>query len=590
MPRPSVGLTKITRPRVGYAHPRQHLFDRLHNGQHPVVWVSAPTGAGKTTLAASYTALFKLKTLWYEVDAGDADPASFFHYLGLAAKTVAARAAPNLPHLTPEYGFGLPTYSRRFFEQLYLHLKTPAVLVFDSFQELPPRAPVHQCLAEALAVIPEGIRVIFLSRDDHPAEFTRLRANAAMDCLSWKDLRLTEEEAFGIARNLFHGPDDTLPTETIHEIVRRSDGWAAGLVLMLEVNRTRLTAQPDSDRSRELLFDYFASQLFDGANPDLQQLLLTSALLPSMSAPALAFLTGDARAERQLRELFRRNYFVTRVGDAPAAYEYHAMFREFLLERAGQTWTPERLANLRRRAAQALLDSGQAAAAVELLLQSESWSDAVAEILRLAPELVAQGRFQFLHAWLIVLPEAVLASQPWLHYWLAICWMGPDPARAAQCFESAYQAFQRDHDSAGLYLTFADGIQLAWIAGFDLAAMDLWLDRFEQISADHPEPPAVEIEARVLASLLMGPLLPEIGTRAYPRIARSRAGAPRPGPAPAAAWRSAFESRLAFLRPGGFPFLAAAFERARGNPRLRRPAARSAPPVGHGRSGPRARR
>ena len=56
---------------------------------------SAPPGAGKTTLASSYVDARELRHLWFQLDAGDADPATFFHYLGVAA-------GGRLPHLTAE--------------------------------------------------------------------------------------------------------------------------------------------------------------------------------------------------------------------------------------------------------------------------------------------------------------------------------------------------------------------------------------------------------------------------------------------------------------------------------------------------------
>ena len=95
----------------------------------------APPGAGKTSLIASYLAARRLSNLWYQVDAGDADIASFFYYLGQAAP----RRRRSLPLLTPEYRQGLAIFTRRFFRELYSRLKTPFVLVFDNYQEVAGR-------------------------------------------------------------------------------------------------------------------------------------------------------------------------------------------------------------------------------------------------------------------------------------------------------------------------------------------------------------------------------------------------------------------------------------------------------------------
>ena len=81
-------LAKLSRPRLYDALPRNRLFRLLDEARPSVIWVAAPPGAGKTTLVASYLESRKLPGIWYQVDSGDADPATFFYYLGLAASSL----------------------------------------------------------------------------------------------------------------------------------------------------------------------------------------------------------------------------------------------------------------------------------------------------------------------------------------------------------------------------------------------------------------------------------------------------------------------------------------------------------------------
>ena len=97
-------IAKVTRPIPTGVYPRKRLFDLLdRKRKYPVIWVSGPPGCGKTTLVTSYLETKESPCLWYQADEGDADPATFFYYLGLAAKKATPRKRKPLPLLTPEY-------------------------------------------------------------------------------------------------------------------------------------------------------------------------------------------------------------------------------------------------------------------------------------------------------------------------------------------------------------------------------------------------------------------------------------------------------------------------------------------------------
>jgi ATP/maltotriose-dependent transcriptional regulator MalT len=76
-------MSKITRPILTEVLPRKRLFSLLDRmRRRPIIWVSGPAGCGKTTVISSYIQTRKIPCLWYQVDEGDADPATFFYYMG----------------------------------------------------------------------------------------------------------------------------------------------------------------------------------------------------------------------------------------------------------------------------------------------------------------------------------------------------------------------------------------------------------------------------------------------------------------------------------------------------------------------------
>jgi ATP/maltotriose-dependent transcriptional regulator MalT len=161
MPKPPAQIAKLSRPRLFDAITRERLFELLDGyRRHPLVWVVALPGAGKTTLVATWLEARKLPGIWYQVDSGDADPATFFYYLRQAEQSRRGhepRRVP-LPSLTPEYLADLPGFTKRFFRELFDRLGSPAVVVLDNFQDADECSALPGIVACAVGEAPRGVQ------------------------------------------------------------------------------------------------------------------------------------------------------------------------------------------------------------------------------------------------------------------------------------------------------------------------------------------------------------------------------------------------------------------------------------------------
>jgi len=453
--RPSAtALAKLSRPHLYGALPRERLFRLIEQYRaHPLIWAGGPPGAGKTTLVASYLESQSLSGIWYRIDGGDADPASFFHHLGLAAAQVSATGKP-LPHLRAEYLPDLASFSRRFFRDLYAQLPHPAIVVFDDCQQVPLDSAFHGIVSDTAQEIPDGVNVVVLSRGEPPAAYSRLLANRTMALLDWNDLRLTRDETRAIAASV---SKDNVVLDTVY---RQSDGWAAGLTLMLErLRRDGSIGERLDARMREATFDYFGSEIVDRETAEHRHILLSTALLPWMTGEMAQRVSGSADAGELLQGFCQRQLFTDSRPGKPAAYRYHDLFRAYLLARAEAAYTPGEWRRLQSTAAEVLKCNNEPEEAFALYVCTEDWDRAAELIVEHAARLLAQGRAEMLRRWIECLPDG-LQGTPWLAYWHAVALMAVDRGEAHAALERAWKGFRDTSDETGQVLTAAAELEI----------------------------------------------------------------------------------------------------------------------------------
>ena len=436
-------LAKLAPPKLANIYPRKRLFEQLDDAHKDcnVIWVSAPGGAGKTSLAASWTTSRKLPKLWYQVDNGDVDIASFFYHLGVGIQHYAPRYKKPLPLLTFEYLQDIPTFARNFFRELFRRLKQHAVLVFDNYQNSPQDSLLHDMLNIAMNEVPQGITLLVLSRTDPPAVLARLRLSNQAKYLDWSKLQLTLEESIGIG-TLRTG--HSVNAATLDSVHQRVQGWVAGLVLMLEQSdREGALASFPETSDRKLIFDYFSSELFVQFTPAEQEFLLKTSLAPKFTVVLAKTLTGSNLAQVILEDLAHRNYFTVRHAGDPPSYEYHPLFREFLQHKAILRYDAIELNFLRNSVAQLLLDQGDFEAAAKLFIQEAQWDSLMALILDYAGQLISQGRYATLREWFASLSKPQLDTNPWLYFWLGAATQTTDLFKGARAFYSGLLCVSR---------------------------------------------------------------------------------------------------------------------------------------------------
>ena len=189
---PPVLAGRVSRPSL-VAELRDNVRARL-------ILISAPAGAGKTTVMASWRADPEEQRpfAWLSLDDRDNDPVRFWGYVLAAVRTVAPDLGGGVDDALRAAGDDLTELALPLLVNALTSLAQPIVLVLDDYHAI-SNADSHQSMEFLLDHLPHTVEVAVAARADPPFTLARLRANAELLELRIADLRLSAEEADGLS-------------------------------------------------------------------------------------------------------------------------------------------------------------------------------------------------------------------------------------------------------------------------------------------------------------------------------------------------------------------------------------------------------
>ncbi|HEY7281230.1 MAG TPA: LuxR C-terminal-related transcriptional regulator [Actinomycetota bacterium] len=401
--------SKLARPAVpARTVPRKAVLAALRkSGGVPYVAIVAPSGFGKTTVAAQWAARDRRPFAWLSLHRGDDDLGVLLPYL-----------AAGLASVCPTLRTGGVTVTR--LAAAVRRARQPFVLVIDNAHLL--RDP--DCV-EAILVVGDslgaGSQILALGRGSLALPMAQLRADARVAELGPRDLTMTPGEAEALLGNMDAG---VTPREA-DEVRELTEGWPAALHLAgltLREDRFDRRSTIRHLRQTESVVDYLRSEFLADLTRSQLAFLTRTSVLRTISGPVCDAVLGRTGSARVLEDLGRRNMLLVPLDQHGERYRYHRLLRRYLraeLERK----EPGRAADLLRRAAGWYEEQGRIEEALDHARELGDPDLAARLLVRHATRLHRHGGDRTLVPWFDWFAErdllerypAVAASGAWLH-------------------------------------------------------------------------------------------------------------------------------------------------------------------------------
>jgi LuxR family maltose regulon positive regulatory protein len=419
---------------------RSRLTDRLDAGlagQIRLVLASAPAGSGKSTLLASWLAGRPETSAWLQVEEADSDPARFWAYLVASIGEALPSTTSSLRQLVSSSDSDEQSLISAMVNVL-AELAEPLVVVIDDYH-LIDHASVHRGMERLIDLCPPTVTIVVSTRVDPPFRLGRLRVRSQVTELRGDDFRFEAAEASGL---LLHDDEQLLDQSVVERLCRRTEGWAAGLVLAgLSLHRSDdLEHFIESFRGDDqLVVDYMTDEFLAGESDEQRRRLLETSVLEQFTGTLVDAVTDSTGGAQWLTETAKSNQLVIGLDRTGSWYRYHHLLRDLLRLESEQVLTVEHVHGLHRRAAAWFESHGDPLRAIGHRLAAGEHDAAVRLMYVLAPQLISDGQIDTLRGLLARIGEPATRDPACALAWGWCDYIGGNYTRAQDWVETTHR-------------------------------------------------------------------------------------------------------------------------------------------------------
>ncbi len=412
---------------------RQVLQDKLDQAsKSPITIIHAGTGFGKTTTLIELGKYFS-HVYWYNITEPDRDPTLFLVHL---ISAILPSSTPLFERFDKENFQANSDILKILINQLATELEEDAILILDDYHLVSDVKDINRWVEQLIEQRPPRLRIAFACRQiPETPVFIRLRVKGDIQIIDQNDLSFTAAEISTLFTEHYQFSITEDQAQTLYSY---TDGWIIALQMIwqrLQASRSKKLENILFELPTALseVFNFLAQEVLLRQPENVQQFLLSSAVLRLMDANNCNYLLGIQNSQEILQQLLDKALFIFTTDNIN--FRYQRLFQDFLLKQAKDSTLT--LPGLHKKAAAYFYEIRNYEEAVFHLFSDNDLAEAANIIDLVGPKMLELGRLRTLSKWIEKLDEKQLELHPSINLLMG------DVLRLRSKFEEAINYYNR---------------------------------------------------------------------------------------------------------------------------------------------------
>lgn len=371
---------------------RESMFTVRHEAvQSNVLFISAPTGYGKTTFLTRWSEELDEHIAWLSVDESDNQALHFFGYIIYTVYS----ACNLLPKKKLQKKLAKADRNEldamwSYYKELDRGKEKPVRLIIDDFHHIND-PELLEMIQYFVVNLPESLKICFASRHLPPFTLALWQSLLTVTEVRMQQLRITDDD---MKSYLKQHPQQQ---GSVWQEFIQTEGWPAGLQEVLQSQG--ISHQLRSDRHRQFTMNVLTNDLWSNFSGSAQHFLLVTSILDTMNQQICDALLESKESLIHLKNLEEKGFFIESDSEIDTQYRYHPLFAVALRQNLQKNHSKEFVSALHRKAAGIYFRQGNVVEAITHALKGQAYPLASTWMMHYGEDLIKNKKTASFISW-----------------------------------------------------------------------------------------------------------------------------------------------------------------------------------------------